>query len=75
MTRLPRITARELIRVLKKHGFFKHHQVGSHITLKSSDGTKRVVIPYHAGEIIKPKTLKAILKDAGLSIDDLVNLL
>ncbi len=75
MTRLPRITAKELIRVLKKLGFYKHHQVGSHIAFKNSDGTKRIVIPSHAGQIITPKTLKAILKDAGLSVDDLVNLL
>ena len=75
MTKLPRTTAKNLIRVLKKVGFYEHHQVGSHITLKSSDGTKRVVVPYHAGKIIKPKTLKAMLKDAELSLEDLVKLL
>jgi len=75
LTRLPRITAKELLRALKKSGFYEHHQVGSHVTLKNGDGARRVVAPYHTGAIIKLKTLKAILKDAGLGVEDLVELL
>ena len=70
MTRLPRITDKELIRVLAKQGFTKHHQVGSHATFKNADGNRRVVVSIHTGQVIPPKTLKAILKDAGLTIEE-----
>lgn len=73
-TKLPAITARELIRVLKKAGFTPHHQRGSHVTLKRSSDDKRVVVPVHAGKTIKKGTLKGILDDAGLSLEDFHNL-
>ncbi len=70
MTRLPRVTSRELIGVLIKKGFSKHHQVGSHAAYRSEDGKKRVIVAIHPGQIIPPKTLKAILKDAGMTIEE-----
>lgn len=44
MTRLPRVTAKEIIRVLERIGFSKHHPVGSHAVIKSPDGKRRVVV-------------------------------
>jgi predicted RNA binding protein YcfA (HicA-like mRNA interferase family) len=70
MTRLPRITDKELIRVLTKKGFSLHHQVGSHAVYRSADGKRRVVVAIHSGKVIPPKTLKAILKDAGLTVEE-----
>jgi predicted RNA binding protein YcfA (HicA-like mRNA interferase family) len=34
-----------------------------------------VTIPVHSGEIIKPKTLKSILDQAGMTVDELRALL
>ena len=70
MTRLSRVTSKELISVLTKKGFSKHHQVGSHATYRSEDGKRRVVVAVHSGQIIPPKTLKAILKDAGMTVEE-----
>ena len=73
--KLPSITSKELIRVLKKIGFEEHHQKGSHLTLKRSSDKRRVVVPVHPGKALKIGTLKGILDDVGLSKEELYELL
>ena len=70
MSRLPRITSKQIISVLKKKGFFLAHSRGSHRTYHSDKG-RSVTVPVHSGKIIKPKTLKSILKQAGISVEEL----
>jgi predicted RNA binding protein YcfA (HicA-like mRNA interferase family) len=72
--RLPVLTARELIRVLKRAGFIEHHQRGSHLTLRREADGRRVTIPVHAGRTIKRGTLKGILADADITPTDLERL-
>lgn len=69
MTRLPVVTPKEVLRRLQKAGFYIDTVVGSHYTLRSQDGKKRVTIPYHNKDL-KRKTLKSILTQAGLSIEE-----
>ena len=64
--RLPRITAKELIRFLKEHGFVLYDSKGSHHHFVHPRGGQKVTVPVHAGKIIGPGLLKAILKQAGL---------
>jgi predicted RNA binding protein YcfA (HicA-like mRNA interferase family) len=71
MTRLPRLTAREICAVLERSGFAVARQSGSHIIYKNSAG-KRVTVPFHAGKILHPKVLKSIIRDADLKPEDLV---
>ena len=72
--RLPRITADEIMRVLEKAGFTLTRQSGSHKIYKNKEG-KRVTIPYHSGEVLHPKVLKSILRDADLTIEKFKELL
>ena len=72
--KLPRITAAETIKVLEKAGFFFSRQSGSHKIYKNKEG-KRTTVPYHSGKILHPKTLKSILRDANLTIEEFNNLL
>lgn len=74
MTRLPRLTAREIVAVLEKVGFSLARQSGSHMIYKNSAG-KRATVPFHSAKILHPKVLRSILRDAGLSVDDLQKLL
>ncbi len=74
MSRLPRLTAREIVAVLEKIGFSLARQSGSHMIYKNPDG-KRVTVPFHAGKILHPKVLKNILRDADLSLEKLEELL
>jgi len=70
MTRLPRVTAQGIIKVLERKGFQLVRQSGSHKIFRNAAGT-RVTIPYHAGKILHPKLLKSILDDAEISADEL----
>jgi len=74
MTRLPVISGRDLVKALAKVGYRRDHQEGSHIILRHQDPPhRRLSIPDHK-EIAKG-TLRTIIREAGLSADELVNLL
>jgi predicted RNA binding protein YcfA (HicA-like mRNA interferase family) len=66
--KLPRVTAEEMIRVLKKAGFMKVDQSGSHQKWYNLETGKQTIVAYHSGDIIRPKTFKRILEGAGMSI-------
>jgi len=68
--RLPRMTAREVQRVLERRGFQVVRQRGSHMILRDQQG-RRVTLPSHQGKILHPRILAAIVEDAGLSLADL----
>ena len=68
--RLPRVTAREIIRVLERRGFVLARSSGSHHIYKSAAG-KRATVPVHAGQTLHPKVLQSILRDADMTVEDL----
>ena len=59
------MTARELIRQLKKNGWYEKYQKGSHLQLEHPKKKGKVTVPVHSGDIPKG-TLNSILKQAGL---------
>ena len=69
MTRLPRVTAQEIIRILERNGFTLARQSGSHKIFKNKIG-KRVTVPFHSGKTLHPKVLKSIIEDADISFDE-----
>ena len=74
MTRLPRITGREVATALKKAGFEVARVKGSHHFLRHPDG-RGTVVPMHAGEVIGPGLLAAILRDCDVERDEFIGLL
>ena len=58
--------AREVIRLLKKDGWYEKRQSGSHKQLAHSVKKGTVTVPMHGGDI-PIGTLKSILKQAGLN--------
>ena len=70
MPRLPRLKGKELILILKAHGFELVRTRGSHHSMRHPDG-RYTVVPVHAGETIGVGLLLRILKDTELSKDDL----
>jgi len=74
MEKLPRITAVEVIKAIKRAGFFLARQSGSHKIFKNGAG-KRVTVPYYTGKIIHLKVLYSILRDAELSVEKFKELL
>ena len=71
---LPKITAKEIIAVLVKLGFYLARQSGSHKIYKNTEG-KRATVPFHAGKILHPKVLKSIIKDANINEGQLKEML
>ncbi len=67
MSKVPILSANEVIKILQKMGFEKVRQEGSHVFLKHSDG-RTTVIPNHPGEDLDRGLLNKILKK-DLNID------
>ena len=67
--RLPRVTAREAERAIMRDGWNLDEAVGSHRQYRHSSKSGYVTIAFHAGRIIDPKTLKSIIRQAGLTVD------
>ena len=57
--------------MLQRMGFFIHHQRGSHVQLKHPDG-RRITIPVHAGKDIRRGTLRAIISDLDMTVDEFI---
>ena len=75
MSKLPLITAKELIKLLKELGFDVIRQRGSHIFLSHPDG-RTTLIPMHPGETISRGLLIKIIKeDIKISKEDFLYLL
>jgi predicted RNA binding protein YcfA (HicA-like mRNA interferase family) len=75
VSRLPRITAAQLVAVLNREGWIKVRQSGSHMTFYHPKKSGLVIVPRHGNIILKPGTLKSALKQAGLTVDELIRLL
>ncbi|MEW5762514.1 MAG: type II toxin-antitoxin system HicA family toxin [Bacillota bacterium] len=72
MSRLPQITGAELIRALERMGFYVHRKKGSHRFLyHSKDRSRFAVVAVHKGETVPPGTLRAILRTAKVSVEEL----
>ncbi len=74
MTRIPRITAEELISALKRGGFEEIRVRGSHHFLRHADG-RSTVVPVHSGDIVGPGLLHKILRDCQIDMKQLGRLL
>jgi predicted RNA binding protein YcfA (HicA-like mRNA interferase family) len=73
--RLPVISAREAVRALEKADFFIHHTTGSHAQLKhKTNAALRVTVPMH-GKDLPRRTLRSIIRQAGLTVEQFVTLL
>ncbi|MEM2985228.1 MAG: type II toxin-antitoxin system HicA family toxin [Candidatus Jordarchaeaceae archaeon] len=74
MSKLPVVSGQKVVKALSKIGYEFDHQTGSHIILRYKDPPhRRLTIPKHK-EIAKG-TLRAIIKEAGLTVDEFVKLL
>ena len=74
MTKLPRVKPRQVIKALKRAGFYIDHISGSHYILYRDDHSPPISIPYHNKDL-KIGTLKSILKQAKLSVKKFIELL
>ncbi|RLI81218.1 hypothetical protein DRP07_07790 [Archaeoglobales archaeon] len=62
------MSGRKLVKILEKIGYEVDHQTGSHIILRHKGTHKRLTVPDH--KEISRGTLRAIIKQAGLTRED-----
>lgn len=73
MSQLPVVSGKKCIKVLSKAGFYFKRQEGSHIILRRDAPFAQVVVPDH--KELDRGTLRSIIRMAGLSVDEFVELL
>jgi predicted RNA binding protein YcfA (HicA-like mRNA interferase family) len=72
MSKFPRdLKPNKIIKALEKSGFVIDHITGSHYILLKDN--LRTVVPYH--KTVKTGTLKSILNQAGLTVEEFTKLL
>jgi predicted RNA binding protein YcfA (HicA-like mRNA interferase family) len=69
MTKLRPLSARVVFKVLKKMGFERISQKGSHTKWKRPDG-RITIVPFHSGEKIGKGLIKKIVSDIKITIDE-----
>ncbi|MGB9903556.1 MAG: type II toxin-antitoxin system HicA family toxin [Desulfotomaculales bacterium] len=74
MTKLSALKAKEVISALEKLGFQVDHVTGSHYILRHPDG-RRAVVPYHGNRDVKQGVLLSIIRQAGITPEELKKLI
>jgi predicted RNA binding protein YcfA (HicA-like mRNA interferase family) len=73
MPPLPVISGRRCVAALSKFGFIQNRQRGSHIILVRVDPPCRLTVPDHAE--LDRGTLRAIIRQAGLTVEEFLKVL
>ncbi len=73
MSKLPVVSGKKCVKTLGKAGFYFKRREGSHITLRKDNPFTQVVVPDH--KELDRGTLRAIIRQAGLSVDKFVGLM
>jgi predicted RNA binding protein YcfA (HicA-like mRNA interferase family) len=71
---LPRVSGRDVVKALTRIGYEHDRQRGSHIILRQNQYPhRRIVVPDHK-EVAKG-TLRSIIRETGLTVEEFKNLL
>ncbi len=73
MSKLPVVSGAQCIKALEKAGFVVYRRRGSHVTLTRADPKAQTTVPDH--KELDRGTLRAIIRQTGLSVDEFVALL
>jgi predicted RNA binding protein YcfA (HicA-like mRNA interferase family) len=74
MPKLPALSGKEVVKALRKLSYEVDHQTGSHLILRqSTEYHRRLTVPNH--KEISKGTLRAIIRQAGLTRDEFISLL
>jgi predicted RNA binding protein YcfA (HicA-like mRNA interferase family) len=73
MTRLANISGREAVKAFQKAGWQPLGQVGSHLVMVKPGVRVNLSVPQH--KELSLGTLRALIRHAGLTVDEFLNLL
>jgi predicted RNA binding protein YcfA (HicA-like mRNA interferase family) len=69
-SKLPALTATQVLAGLRRNGFDPVRQSGSHVVVKHPDG-RWTTVPLRKGRDLPKGTLRQIMRDTGLTVQDL----
>ncbi len=72
MARLPTVSGRQAVAAFERAGFEVRRQRGSHIVMVKPGFPGMLSVPDHRQ--LKPGTLRALIRKAGLTVDEFVEL-
>lgn len=75
MSKLPSVTGDQVVSAFAEAGFVVVRIVGSHHIMKREQYPLVLSVPVHAGKIMKPGTLRSLIRAAGMRVDDFCALL
>ncbi len=67
--RFPVCSAKDVVLVLRRHGFGKIGQKGSHQKWRHANG-RQVIVPMHGNKPLPIGTLKSIIEGSALNVDE-----
>jgi predicted RNA binding protein YcfA (HicA-like mRNA interferase family) len=74
--RLPVLSGKRVLQTLTRAGFVVERIVGSHhILIYPDDPSRTVTVPLHGNRDLKPGTLRSIIRQAGFTVEEFLNLL
>jgi predicted RNA binding protein YcfA (HicA-like mRNA interferase family) len=76
MTKLPSLKAREVMRALERAGFVHVRSKGSHRVFEHpEDKARRTIVSDHGGKDVPRGTLRKIIDQAGLTVEEFIDLI
>lgn len=73
MARLANISGKQAVKAFEKAGWIRVGQVGSHLVMTKSGIRVNLSIPQHKD--LAQGTLRALIRNAGMSVDEFLHLL
>jgi predicted RNA binding protein YcfA (HicA-like mRNA interferase family) len=73
MASLPDVSGERAVRTFQKAGWVKDRQHGSHVILVKSGNAASLSVPQHRE--LAPGTLRSLIRAAGMSVDQFVDLI
>jgi len=71
--KLPRLSGKEMAKLVERLGFEKVHQVGAHAKYAHPDG-RITMVPMHGNEEIGPGLTNEIIKQLGITREEYIKL-
>ena len=73
---LPVMSGKLVVKALEQAGFYIDRTVGSHYVLvHRANPSRAVTVPVHGNRDLKPGTLRAIIRQAGMTVEEFLDLL
>ncbi len=73
MTRLGTYSGSDVVHAFQKAGWVVSRQKGSHVAMEKADCEATLSIPVHKGKDVKRGTLRALIRDAGMTVEEFIS--